>query len=211
MSDEDQVVKKAAPKKPSLNPNTVDMVLEAITALDDRKGVSIPAIKSFILEKYPTVDPAMLKHRLKKAIEKAMVGELITRPKSSDQMGPSLNGRFHLNKAKKSALEKAKQPKSKLDADKPKAKKRKTSEVKAKITKKTDEKTKKAIAKKLDVSKKLVKDAKKTVVKKADAKKKLLKSAIKTNPKTPVKVQKKAKEAKVKAASKPSKKATAKK
>ena len=37
MSDEDQVVKKAAPKKPSLNPNTVDMVLEAITALDDRK------------------------------------------------------------------------------------------------------------------------------------------------------------------------------
>ena len=51
------------------------------------QGVSIPAIKSFILEKYPTVDPAMLKHRLKKAIEKAMVGELITRPKSSDQMG----------------------------------------------------------------------------------------------------------------------------
>ena len=37
MSGDEQVIKKPILKKPTGNPNTMDMVIEAITALDDRK------------------------------------------------------------------------------------------------------------------------------------------------------------------------------
>ena len=78
----------AKPKRvPSTNPTTLAMVVEAIGALQDRKGASIQAIKGYILDKYPTVDPATMKSRLKKAIQKGIDNGTIVRPKSSEEAG----------------------------------------------------------------------------------------------------------------------------
>ena len=69
------------------NPGTYTMLVEAVTELDDRKGVSVPAIKAFIMEKYPTADQSMLKYRLKKALQKGLEGGAIARPKGSEDAG----------------------------------------------------------------------------------------------------------------------------
>lgn len=130
--------------KMAANPNTLDMVVEAITVLNDRKGASIPAIKHFIMDKYTTVDPNMLKYRLKRALQKGLDQEVLARPKGMEDSGASLSGRFRLNKIKMAAIEKAKKPKPKpkAKAEKPKAKKPKPEE-----STKSPKKVKKAGAK----------------------------------------------------------------
>lgn len=89
MSDTSPREAVSKPKKAatSQGPKTVDMVVDAITTLNDRKGASIQAIKAFILEKHPTIDPVRLKSMLKKAIKKGMESGVIVRPKSSDASG----------------------------------------------------------------------------------------------------------------------------
>ncbi len=67
--------------------NTLDMVLAAITSINDRKGATVPAIKTFILANYTTVDPTRLRSRLKKALEKGFDMGIIARPKTSDVSG----------------------------------------------------------------------------------------------------------------------------
>lgn len=77
---------KPKAKKVSTGPKTTDMVVEAIAALNDRKGASVPAIKKYIVEKY-AADPSMLKHRLKKALEKGIESGQIVRPKGAEETG----------------------------------------------------------------------------------------------------------------------------
>ncbi|ESO93384.1 hypothetical protein LOTGIDRAFT_79703, partial [Lottia gigantea] len=59
------------------------MVIDALKTLDNKTGVSVIAIRSFILDKYPTVDPNNTKNRLKKALAKGLENGTIMRPKKS--------------------------------------------------------------------------------------------------------------------------------
>ena len=78
--------------KPSTGPKTLDILIKALQELDERKGVSIPAIKNYIITNYPDKDPLKVKTSLRKAIEKGFQDELLVRPKSSETAGKLLDG-----------------------------------------------------------------------------------------------------------------------
>lgn len=73
-------VKKKAPKKKQ-HPKTLDMVVEAIENLGDRKGSSVQAIKSYILQNFKTVRADMLKSMLRRALASGLESGVVTRPK----------------------------------------------------------------------------------------------------------------------------------
>ena len=76
-----------APKAKASGPKTLDILIHALKDLDERKGVTIPAIKNYMLTNYPDRDPLKVKSSLKKAIEKGFDDELLVRPKSSEAAG----------------------------------------------------------------------------------------------------------------------------
>uniref|UniRef100_A0A674GP33 H1.8 linker histone n=1 Tax=Taeniopygia guttata TaxID=59729 RepID=A0A674GP33_TAEGU len=66
------------------HPPTLQMVKEALQALDEKKGASAIAIRRFILAKYPTVDSIRLKYLLKRALSKGLsCGDLVRHNSSS--------------------------------------------------------------------------------------------------------------------------------
>ncbi|XP_034973289.2 sperm-specific protein PHI-2B/PHI-3-like [Zootoca vivipara] len=111
------------------NPPTLTMVMEAVKTLDEPKGVSVVAIKRYILGSYPGVDPIRLKYALKVALAKGLERGSLIRPRNSSALGAT--GRFKLGPEE--AKEKKRQekhsdsdgktaPKPKKAAKNPKAK-----------------------------------------------------------------------------------------
>ncbi|KAM6256890.1 histone H1.8 [Porphyrio hochstetteri] len=93
------------------HPPTLHMVIEALQAQDQKKGVSVIAIKRFILGKYPSVDPIRLKYLLKQALSKGLSRGDLVRPHNSTAVGAT--GSFKLAPKK----QQQKQPPSKADPD----------------------------------------------------------------------------------------------
>ena len=161
--------KKAS--KPT-HPPTLEMITKAISHEKDPKGVSVMAIKKYILAQYK-VQPVMLRHMLRRAFDAGLAAGKLTRPKGQSDSS-LLSGRYRLAgkepKAKKAAAPKPKKA-AKSPAKKPAAKK-----PKAKTPKK---KPAAAAAKKAKSPKKVKKTPKKPAAKKAPAKKKTPKKAAK--------------------------------
>lgn len=74
----------------------MDMVKEALKELDQRKGVSAQAIRSYIKEKYTTVDETRVKSMVRKALLKGIESGVFVRPVNSNTM-TGAQGRFRVS------------------------------------------------------------------------------------------------------------------
>nr|XP_039248158.1 histone 24-like [Styela clava] len=138
--------KKAAIAKPSLSstsgttakrrPPFLEIIVDAITAKDDKKGASAQAIKTYIREKYPDISENVLKKNFKSAILRGIENDTLFRPKGS-QDNKGAVGRFKIS---------PEYLKAKVKSEKLKEKQRKQSE-KAKTDKAKTARKKKAPAK----------------------------------------------------------------
>ncbi|KPP58926.1 hypothetical protein Z043_123207 [Scleropages formosus] len=93
-------------RKASAHPSTMEMVKEALKALDSRKGSSAQAIRGYILDKYPSVDAVRLKYMLRKALTKGIESGDLVRPANSS--GNGAQGRFRIPAKSKTKEIKAK-------------------------------------------------------------------------------------------------------
>lgn len=168
MSDAAPAKKVAKAKKPAKkadHPSTAAMVVAAITALKDRKGSSLAAIKKYIAANYK-VDAAKLAPFVRRFLKKAVADGKLTQVK-----GTGASGSFKLakvekpkkvkkpkaakkpaakkvKKAKKPAAKKAKKPAAKKEKKAKKPKAAKPKKPKAKKATKSPKKAKKPAAKK---------------------------------------------------------------
>jgi len=171
------------PKSVASHPKTLDMIVEAIKALKDRKGTSVVSIKSHILSHYSTVSATHLTSSLRRAIKSGLESGLLVRPKDSGANGVS--GRLRLGKLpekpKKKTLAKKKTTEKKTTPKKA-AKKVKTSKDKKETKKPKSEK--KSQANKSDIKKTTKKKAEKAVAKKTATKKSPKKASKSKKPST---------------------------
>ncbi|XP_077998673.1 sperm-specific protein PHI-2B/PHI-3-like [Glandiceps talaboti] len=160
---------KAAPT----HPKTLDMVVEAIKALKDKKGSSVQAIKGYILSHYPTVSPSHLTSSLRRAIKAGTESGKLVRPTGSTATG--VTGRLRVGKLP----EKPKKKPAKKAAPKKKPVKKAKDKKTPKKVKKTPKKSAKKAGEKKKTPKKVVKakKPKKTPTKKAATKKAPTKAA----------------------------------
>merc|ERR1712156_329139 len=114
MSEAKPVKKAAKPKKPAEHPKCSVMIAAAITALKDRKGSSLAAIKKYIGANYK-VDLVKLGPHLKLAVKKGIEKKTLVQVK-----GKGAAGSFKLGK-----VEKPKKPKKVKKPKKPKTPKKK--------------------------------------------------------------------------------------
>ena len=116
-----KVAKAKKPAKKADHPSTAAMVVAAITALKDRKGSSLAAIKKYIAANYK-VDVAKLAPFVRRFLKKAVADGKLAQVK-----GTGASGSFKLAKVEKpKKVKKAKKPvakKPKKAAKKPSAKK----------------------------------------------------------------------------------------
>ncbi|XP_061687555.1 histone H1-beta, late embryonic [Syngnathoides biaculeatus] len=77
------------------HPGTSIMVMEALKALDSRKGVSKYAIQNFILHKYPTVDRIRMNYFVRRALKKGLENGSLVRPPNST-VTTGVVGKFRL-------------------------------------------------------------------------------------------------------------------
>ncbi|KAK3593643.1 hypothetical protein CHS0354_025534 [Potamilus streckersoni] len=124
------------PKPVATHPKFIEMAMDAIIELNDKKGSSVQAIGSYIVEKYK-LDPEKVKQHMKPALAKGLEQGLLVRPKGSDAKG--FIGRFKIYKGKLSEENKEKKKKkkkiTKSEADKGKKKKTAGDKVDKKIKK----------------------------------------------------------------------------
>ncbi|KAM4588714.1 linker histone H1M [Odontesthes bonariensis] len=71
------------------------MVKEALQALDSRKGVSSQAIRSYIKEKYPSVDLVRLTHLVRNCLKKGIESGTLVRPANAS-VATGATGKFRL-------------------------------------------------------------------------------------------------------------------
>ena len=174
MSSPAKVAKKAAPKKPAEHPTYAEMITAAITALKQRKGVSVIAIKKHIVANNK-VDADKCGTHIKLALKRLVANKLVLQIK-----GTGASGSFKMGEKPKVAKKPAKKPAAKKPtAKKPAAKKpaAKKAAVKKPAAKKAAAKkpaAKKPAAKKPAAKKPVAKKpaAKKPAAKKTAAKKK---------------------------------------
>ncbi|XP_076866785.1 linker histone H1M [Brachyhypopomus gauderio] len=140
-----------AVRKVSPHPPTMEMIKEALKALDSRKGVSAQAIRGFIKQKYRTVDENRVNLMVRKALVKGIESGAFVRPATSST-NTGAQGRFRLavRKPKETKpAKKAKEAKENADPNVGKAKEPKAKETGAekpkpvKKVKSAGEKTKK--------------------------------------------------------------------
>ena len=155
--------KKAS--KPT-HPPTLEMITKAIAHEKDPKGVSVMAIKKYILAQYK-VQPVMLRHMLRRAFDAGLAAGKLTRPKGQSD-SHLLSGRYRLA-GKEPKAKTAAAPKPKKAAKSPAKKPAAAKQPKAKTPKK---KPAAAAAKKAKSPKKAKKTPKKPAAKKSPAKKK---------------------------------------
>lgn len=140
---------KAAGRKVSPHPSTMEMVKEALKELDSRKGVSAQAIRGYIKEKHTSVDETRLKYMVRRALSKGIETGTIVRPANSGPTTTGAQGRFRIA-AKTKAKEAKAQTKENADPNVPKASKPKKAKApKAKndgMSKETQKPTKKKAA-----------------------------------------------------------------
>ncbi|XP_062589648.1 histone H1-delta-like [Saccostrea cucullata] len=136
--------KKAAakPKKPAEHPKYIDMVLDAIKNLKERKGSSRQAILKYVMSKFKVGnDATKVNSRVKVALKNGVKSKVLKQSK-----GTGAQGRFSVGE-KKAAVKKPKAAKPKTAkkpaAKKPKAAKKPAGE-KAKKVKKSPKKAKAA-------------------------------------------------------------------
>uniref|UniRef100_A0A8C2HUT7 Protein B4-like n=1 Tax=Cyprinus carpio TaxID=7962 RepID=A0A8C2HUT7_CYPCA len=123
---------KAAARKVSPHPSTMEMVKEAVKELDSRKGVSAQAIRGYIKEKYTTVDETRLKFLVRRTLNKGIETGVFVRPANSGSTTTGAQGRFRIA-AKTKAKEAKTQSKENADPNvqkAPKAKKPKATKAK---------------------------------------------------------------------------------
>ena len=163
--------KSAAPKKVATHPPIAVMVTAAITALKDRKGSSLAAIKKHVAAN-KKVDIAKMAPFIRKFLKKAVADGKLVQTKGAGAAGSFKIGKVEKPKKKPVAKKEKKAKKPKATPKKPVAKKA------AKSPKKAAKKpVKKAAAK----PKKAATPAKKAAAKKPAAKK----VAKKASPKKP--------------------------
>ncbi|XP_016407800.1 linker histone H1M isoform X2 [Sinocyclocheilus rhinocerous] len=124
---------KTAGRKVSPHPSTMEMVKEALKALDSRKGVSAQAIRGYIKEKYTTVDETRLKFMVRRTLNKGIETGVFVRPANSGSTTTGAQGRFRIA-AKTKAKEAKAQSKENADPNvqkSPKPKKAKATKVKS--------------------------------------------------------------------------------
>ncbi|XP_041953759.1 protein B4 isoform X2 [Alosa sapidissima] len=140
------------PTAPKSHPSTMVMVEEALKELDSRKGVSAQAVRTYIIQKYPSVDPIRLKYMVRRALSKGLESGALVRPANSTAIGAQ--GKFRVavkSKAKKPV------PKTQENADPNKQKSPKATKTKPKPKESKDQepgvkKTKAASKKETDAS-----------------------------------------------------------
>ncbi|XP_069938633.1 sperm-specific protein PHI-2B/PHI-3 isoform X2 [Cherax quadricarinatus] len=96
--------KKAGAKKKKRtvkkHPKTMDMIIEAIENLGERKGSSVQAIKAYILQNFKTVRPDMIKSMLRRSLTAGLDQGTVARPKGQTDT-QVMSGRYLLGKTAK--------------------------------------------------------------------------------------------------------------
>ncbi|KAH6947515.1 hypothetical protein HPB50_019591 [Hyalomma asiaticum] len=83
--------KSAAAKQPKM----IDMIIEAMKNMDDRKGATPIYIKKFILGKYPEMDTRLFKAKFKRTFTKAIENSILVRTKATEH-AEGVTGRVRL-------------------------------------------------------------------------------------------------------------------
>ncbi|XP_063851306.1 sperm-specific protein PHI-2B-like [Scylla paramamosain] len=90
--------KKRKPVKK--HPKTMDMVVEAIDRLGEKRGSSVQAIKAYIVQNFKTVRMDMIKSMLRRSLTMGLQQGIVARPKAQADT-QVMNGRYLLGKAAK--------------------------------------------------------------------------------------------------------------
>ncbi|XP_045103083.1 sperm-specific protein PHI-2B-like [Portunus trituberculatus] len=82
------------------HPKTMDMIVEAIDRLGEKRGSSVQAIKAYIAQNFKTVRMDMIKSMLRRSLTMGLQQGIVARPKAQADT-QVMSGRYLLGKAAK--------------------------------------------------------------------------------------------------------------